>query len=64
MDEQQLKRELDRLNKKLKTLNQRMDGAYEMAINDQGRAMDRVQRQVDDVVEKKRQLVATFNEGR
>ena len=64
MDEQQLKRELDRLNKKLKALNQRMDGAYEMAINDQGRAMDRVQRQVDDVVEKKRQLVATFNEGR
>lgn len=53
----QLNRELKRIDKELKSLNARKDYAYEIAINDHGASMDRLQREIDTVLEKRQQVV-------
>ena len=52
-----LYRQLKQIDKELKTLNQRRDGAYEMAINDKGAALKRVQAEIDKVLARRSEIV-------
>jgi hypothetical protein len=53
----QLFAKLKQIDRELKTLNQRRDGAYEMAVNDRGAALNRVQKLVDDKLSERDQVV-------
>lgn len=53
----QLNRELKRIDKELKSLNARQDVAYDIAINDHGESLRRLQREIDAVLEKRQQVV-------
>ena len=56
MNQSQLKRRLKQLELQIRQLNQRLDGAYEIAINDKGAAMDRIQAELDKALEERRKI--------
>jgi len=53
----QLNRELKRIDEELKSLNARQDVAYDVAINDRGESLRRLQREIDAVLERRQQVV-------
>jgi hypothetical protein len=55
--EQQLNRELKRIDKEIKAKNGAMDFAYELVINDRGARLEQVQREMDALLEKRQQVV-------
>ena len=52
-----VKQKIANINKEIKLLGQRLDMAYEMAINDKGRSMERLQQEIDVLIDECSELI-------